>query len=91
MARRRRVWGFDDGERAVLAAATVAIPTLRAVIARAEQRADLGGLWVVEASVKELDEMYSLVEALMDGTKGRRRLEQLEGILAGLSTSMDGF
>jgi len=27
----------------------------------------------------------------MDGTKGRRRLEQLEGILAGLSTSMDGF
>ena len=69
----------------------MAIPTLRAVIARAERRVDLGGLWVVQASVKELDEMYSLVEALMDGARGRRRLEQLEGILAGLSTSMDGF
>jgi hypothetical protein len=41
MARRRRVWGFDDCERDVLAAATVAIPTLRAVIARAERRVDL--------------------------------------------------
>jgi hypothetical protein len=35
---------------------------------------------VVEASVDELDEMYSLVEALMDGTRSRRRLEQLEGM-----------
>ena len=61
------------------------------MIARAERRADLGALWVVQASVRELDEIYSLVEALMDGTRSRRRLEQLEGMLATLCTSMDGF
>jgi hypothetical protein len=46
---------------------------------------------VVQASVRELGEIYSLVEALMDGTRSRRRLEQLEGMLATLCTSMDGF
>jgi hypothetical protein len=35
MAKRNRLWGFDDAERALLAAATVELPTLRAVIARA--------------------------------------------------------
>jgi hypothetical protein len=73
------------------AAPTVELPELRAVIARAERRTDLRGLWVVQASVRELDEIYSLVEALMDGTRSRRRLEQLEGMLATLCTSMDGF
>jgi hypothetical protein len=91
MAQRKRLWGFDDAERAILAAATAEIPTLRAVIARAERRAEMRGLWVVQASVRELDEMYSLVEALMDGTRGQRRLEQLEGLLSTLCTSMDGF
>ena len=92
MARsKKRLWGFDDGERAILVAATTAIPGLRGVVERAGQRADLQGLWVVEASVDELDEMYSLVEALMDGTRSRRRLEQLEGMRATLCTSIDGF
>ena len=91
MARRNRVWGFDDSEREVLAAATEAFPTLRALVARAERRMDLGGLWVVQASVKELDELYSLIEALMDGARSRRRLEVLEGMLASLCTSIDGF
>ena len=91
MTRRKRLWGFADGERAVLVAATDQLPTLRAVVARAERRVDLGGVWVVEASVRELDEMYSLVEALMDGTRSRKRLEQLEGLLATLCTSIDGF
>jgi hypothetical protein len=35
--------------------------------------------------------MYSLVEALMDATRSRRKLDQLEGLLATLCTSMDGF
>jgi hypothetical protein len=92
MARsKKRLWGFDDGERAILVAATTAIPGLRGVVERAGQRADLQGLWVVEASVDELDEMYSLVEALMAGTRSRRRREQLEGMRMTLCTSIDGF
>ena len=92
MARsKKRLWGFDDGEREILVAATAAIPGLRGVVERAGQRADLQGLWVVEASVDELDEMYSLVEALMDGTRSRRRLELLEGMRMTLCTSIDGF
>jgi hypothetical protein len=92
MAKRNRLWGFDDAERALLVAATVELPTLRAVIARAEPRPDLqSGLWVVQASLRELDDMYSLVEALMDATRSRRKLDQLDGLLATLCTSMDGF
>jgi hypothetical protein len=92
MARtKKRLWGFDDGEREILVAATAQIPELRAVVARAAQRAELGNLWVVEASVAELDEIYSLVEALIDGTRSRRRREQLDGMRATLCTSMDGF
>ena len=92
MARsKKRLWGFDDGEREILVAATAAIPGLRGVVERAGQRADLQGLWVVEASVDELDEIYSLVEALMDGTRSRRRREQLEGMRATWCTSIDGF
>jgi len=92
MARtKKRLWGFDDGEREILTAATAEIPELRAVIARAGRRAELGNLWVVEASVGELDEIYSLVEALIDGTRSRRRRDQLDGMRATLCTSMDGF
>jgi hypothetical protein len=61
------------------------------VLDRAQPRADLGGMWVVTASVRELDDMYSLVQALMDGTRSRRRLEALDGLLATLCTSIDGF
>jgi hypothetical protein len=92
MARsKKRVWGFDDGEREILMVATTVSPAVRAVMERARRRAELGGLWVVEASVDELDELYSLVEALMDGTRSRRRREQLEGMRATLCTSIDGF
>lgn len=92
MARtKQRLWGFDDGEREILVAATAQIPELRAVVDRATQRAELRNLWVVEASVAEFDEIYSLVEALTDGTRSRRRREQLDGMRATLCTSMDGF
>ena len=87
----KRLWAFDDGDREILVAATAAIPALRGVIERAGRRAELPGLWVVEATVDELDEMYSLVEALTDGTRSRRKREQLEGMRATLCTSIDGF
>lgn len=91
MARGKRLWGLDDSERGLLVETTTSIPGLGAVLARAEQRAELGGAWVVEATVRELDEMYSLVEGLMVGTRSRRKLDLLEGLLASLCTSIDGF
>ena len=92
MARtKQRLWGFDDAEREILVAATTQIPELRAVVERAAKRAELRNLWVVEASVAELDEIYSLIEALIGGTRSRRRRDQLDGMRATLCTSMDGF
>lgn len=92
MARSKaRLWGFDDGERELLIQATEQLPELRAVVQRAERRADLNGLWLVKSNVEELDEMYSLVQALMDGTRSRKKLSLLEEMLASLCTSMDGF
>lgn len=90
MARGKRLWGFDDEERGVLLGATAQIPELAAVVARAEKRVDIG-VWIVQASVSELDDMYSLVEALMGGTRSRKRIELLEGLRATLCTSIDGF
>lgn len=82
---------FDDGDRELLIGATAEIPELRAVVVRAGRRVELRNLWVVEASVAELDEMYSLVSALMDATRSQRKLDQLDGMLATLCTSIDGF
>ena len=91
MGRRKRRWGFDDAERAVLLEAAAGMPDLHALVTRAEQRAEFGGIWLLEASVAELDEVYSLVEALMDATRSRKRIDLLEGLLATLCTSMDGY
>jgi hypothetical protein len=91
MARSKRMWGFDDSERSVLVEATTNLPELRAVIERAERRAEFGGLWLVQATARELDEMYSLVEALMDGTRNRKRRDVLDGMRASLCNSIDGY
>ena len=91
MARRKRLWALDDEERGLLLQGAAGIPALLSVLARAERRMDLGGTWVIEASVRELDEMYDFVGALMDATRSRRRLDVLEGLLFGLSTAIDGF
>lgn len=92
MARsKKRVWGFDDAERELLLDATAEIPELRAVVVRAEQRADLDGLWLVKSNADELDDMYSLVSALMDSTRSRKKLDLLDGMLASLCTAIDGF
>lgn len=60
---KKRVWGFDEHERAFLVEATVDLPELRALVERAEPRPDLGRVWVVATTVYELDAMYDLVEA----------------------------
>ena len=93
MTQRKRLWGFDDEQREVLVAATEQIPSLRSLVARAKQStsADLQGLWILQASVRELDEVYSLVEALTDETRSRRQLELLKSMRMTLCTSMDGF
>ena len=78
-------------ERQFLLDVTSNMPTLRAVVERARPHAEIKGLLVVHATVRELDEMYSLVEALMSGARGQRKRDLLEELLAGLCTSMDGF
>jgi hypothetical protein len=85
------MWGLRRKSDGALARATSSIPRLRAVIDRAVPRPDLApDLLLVQASFEELDEMY-LIEALMDGTRTTRRLELLDGLLASLCTSIDGF
>jgi hypothetical protein len=86
-----RVWGFDDKSREVLLAATTHIPPLRAVVARASPAAEIAGLLVLQATLDELDEVYTLVEELTDVTRSRRRIELLDDLRAGLCSAMDGF
>ena len=88
---KKRVWGFDEQERALLFEATADLPELRALVERAEPRPELGKVWVVTTTVDELDAMYDLVEALTDATRSRKRLDLLDGLRASLCTSMDGF
>lgn len=86
-----RVWGFDDEERAVLVAATTGIPSLRAVVARASPAAEVEGLLILQATIDELDEVYTLIEHLTDATRNRRRIALLDGMRASLCSAMDGF
>ena len=86
-----RTWGFDDEGRAVLLDATTHIPSLRAVVARASPAAEVQGLLLLQATVDELDEIYTLVEQLTDATRSRRRIELLDGMRADLCSAMDGF
>jgi hypothetical protein len=86
-----RTWGFDDEGRAVLLDATTHIPSLRAIVARASPAAEVQGLLLLQATVDELDEVYTLVEQLTDATRSRRRIELLDGMRADLCGAMDGF
>jgi hypothetical protein len=85
------VWGFDDESREVLLAGTTHIPSLRAVVARASPAAEIPGLLVLQATLDELDEIYTLVEELTDATRSRRRIELLDDLRMGLCSAMDGF
>jgi len=86
-----KVWAFDDKEREVLLGATTHMPALRAVLSRGSPAVDLEEALMVQATVDELDEIYTLVERLTDATRSRRRLDLLRGLRAGLSSAMDGF
>jgi hypothetical protein len=90
-ARKKVLWGFDEEQRAILVPATAQIPELRAVIDRAEPHGEIPGLWVLRATIEELDQMYMLVEHLTDATRSRRRIDVLDGLRMSLCTSMDGF
>jgi hypothetical protein len=85
------LWGYDDDERKVLFEATTHIPELRALIARGRIEPRIPGVFVVDATVAELNEVYTLVEELTDCTRSRRRIDLLDGLRASLCTSMDGF
>lgn len=84
-------WGFDEEERKLLTAATKATPELRAIIARARPHAEVVGLLLVEATVPELDAIYTLVETLAAAARSRSKIELLDGLRATLCDSMDGF
>ncbi len=75
----------------MLIEATSQFPTLHAVVARAKPHPEISGLFILHATMDELDEMYDFVGALMDRTRGRRRLDMLDGLLASLCAAIDGF
>lgn len=86
------LWGFDDDQRDLLLAGSAAIPRVRAVVARARPHAEIQGLLFLEATVPELDEVYTLVEDLTRATRDDSlRRELLDGLRDSLCTSIDGF
>ena len=91
MAGKKRLWGYDKEQGAVLREATASIPTLQWVIDRAERHAEIADLFVLHATVEELDDVYTLVEELTDRTRSRKRRELLDDLRASLCTSMVGF
>lgn len=84
-------WGVDDEGRAFLLEATQDIPQLRAVIARASPFPEIPRLRLIRATVRELDDMYTLVEELSIYSRSRERQELIHGLRMTLSTSIDGF
>jgi len=75
----------------VLMAATTHIPELREVVERGAPHDEVPGLLLLRATVEELDDIYTLVEELTDGTRSRRRRELLDSLRASLCSAMDAF
>jgi len=90
-ARKKVTWGLAPDEQKLLLGATTHLPDLHEIITSAKPHVELPGLLLVRATVDELDEIYSLVEALEDATRSHKRLELLGGLRFSLSTAMDGF
>jgi len=86
-----RVWAIDDEERRVLLDATTHIPELRAVVSRGSPAVDLEQALMLQATVDELNAIYTRVEELTDATRSRRRIELLDGLRMTLCSAMDGF
>jgi hypothetical protein len=84
-------WTFSDEARTLMLRATADLPELHAVIARAQREPEFDDHWEVTASLEDLDELYSLVEALEDALRGRKQRELLEELRFSLSAALDGF
>jgi hypothetical protein len=87
----QRPWLLDEAEHELLLGATRGLPDLRAVIMRASPHATEPRLLVADATVEELDELYTLVEELADAARRGRERELLDGLRASLCTTMDDF
>jgi predicted RNA-binding Zn-ribbon protein involved in translation (DUF1610 family) len=85
------LWGIDEESRDLLLAATPALPALRAIVARASPVAEVEGFLRIDATLAELDAVYSLVEQLTDATRSRQRIELLEELRGSLCDAMDRF
>lgn len=86
-----RVWAIDDQERRVLLDATTRSLALRAVVSRASPALEVEQALMIQATLDELDAIYTLVEQLTDATKSRRRIQFLDDVRRGLCGAMDGF
>lgn len=85
-----RVWAIDEEEeREVLLDATTHTPALRAVVG--SPAVDLEQALMLQATMDELDAIYTRVEELTDATKSRRRIALLDGLRMSLCNAMDGF
>jgi hypothetical protein len=89
--RAERTWGFDDEERAWLLSATEGLPELRAMVSSAQRRDDVGRLWIVQTTLGDLDDVFSLIEAKMARTRSQKQRELLDGMLATLCNAMDRY
>ena len=85
------LWGVDEESRDMLLAATKALPAVRAIVARTSPVAEVPGFLRIDATLAELDAMYTFVEQLACGTRSRRRREIWEELRGSLCDAMDRF
>ena len=85
------LWGLDQESRDMLYMCTALIPSLRAVVSRASPLTEIKGFLRVDATIDELDEIYTLVEHLYSIFPGRRKRELLDAPRRDLCGAMDRF
>jgi hypothetical protein len=92
MASKRRIWGFTTAQRDLLLGVTLDLhaPLFTPLIC-SQRRSPEEDLWVMESNVRELNEVYDLVESLLSQERGRKRRELLEGMRASLCSAMDRY
>jgi len=95
-------WAMMPEERFLLHRATERDRAMRSVVARAHLMDEAFAMQLdpddealdmllVEATVDELNDLYTLVESLYTGRVGADWREVLDGLRASLSSSIDGF
>jgi hypothetical protein len=85
------LWGVDEESRDLLLAATKALPALRAIVTRASPVEEVPGFLRIDATLAELDALYTFVEQLACGTRSRRRRAMWEELRGSLCDAMDRF